>query len=549
MKFFTIFKNNISSFYIFIPLLLILPIAIYIFLDAWLWPWDQALYGERTIDLYKSLRRDSFIQYINLFFNIMGSKAPAICWVGQFFVPFHKVFNNIDTALLLQILLLSFLTLVLVYKIVYHYYKSYFISFLTCLILSSNSLFLGLVHQYYVEIPQLFSVTLLYYFITKIKVWHPYTVGLNTISVICYGLIVKISTPLYMFFPSLYILFKLIPELKINHNIKTYFVFSLQHHIINIFYFILSLFMLFITVTYYTLHFQDVWSFATSSANGDIALTFAVKKSFISTFLAWFSALQTFTISYSIIFYCVILGIVFIILFNKNFKSSISKESNEFVILNLLSFFFILCVFSFQINQENRYLLPVCLIFIFILIHYVYLLKNKIVLYLLTLYFVIQYSILNITLLNLYPIDLSKFIPDSLGRMVVNQEYSYRQELLDILKYTCPINSKNQNIVAVDYLNLNANTLSYYSRYLNVSYANNCSYSMLSYERENLGLKVELGRILYEPKPYIIIPKKIKDPNRQKTIQVLLDRKIYEDDIVINKHLKLNRVLKLVKNN
>ena len=66
-------------------------------------------------------------------------------------------------------LLLSFLNLILVYKIVYHYYKSYFISFLACLILSSNSLFLGLVHEYFVEMPQLFSVTLLYYFITKNK--------------------------------------------------------------------------------------------------------------------------------------------------------------------------------------------------------------------------------------------------------------------------------------------------------------------------------------------------------------------------------------------
>ena len=47
------------------------------FLDNSAWLWDQALYGERTIDLYKSLRRDSFVQYINLFFNIMGSKAPA----------------------------------------------------------------------------------------------------------------------------------------------------------------------------------------------------------------------------------------------------------------------------------------------------------------------------------------------------------------------------------------------------------------------------------------------------------------------------------------
>ena len=448
-------------------------------------------------------------------------------------------------------LLLSFLNLILVYKIVYHYYKSYFISFLACLILSSNSLFLGLVHEYFVEMPQLFSVTLLYYLITKIKVWHPYTVGLNTISVICYGLIVKISTPLYMFFPSVYILFKLIPNLKINRNIKTYFVFSLQHNIINIFYFILSLFMLFITVSYYTLHFQDVWSFATSAANGDIAVDYGIKRSFLQTFFDWFSALQTFTISYSIIFYCVILGIIFIILLkaNKKFKNQISKESNEFVLLNLLSFFFILCVFSFQINQDNRYLISVCLVFNFIIIHYCYVLKNKIVLYLLTLYFVIQYSILNITLLNLYPVDLSKFIPDGIGRVVLNQQYLHKEELFDIIKSTCPINSKNENMVIVDYPELNANTLTYYSTYLNLPYHHKCMYHLAFYLERTLGLEKELARILYKPIPYLILPKKIKNIHRQKTIQVLLDRKIYEDDIVINKHLKLNRVLKLIKNN
>ena len=91
MNFFTLFKNHISSYFfsIIIPLLLILPIAIYVFLDNSAWLWDQALYGERSIDLYKSLRRDSFLQYINLFFNIMTVKAPAICWLGQFFVPFQ----------------------------------------------------------------------------------------------------------------------------------------------------------------------------------------------------------------------------------------------------------------------------------------------------------------------------------------------------------------------------------------------------------------------------------------------------------------------------
>ena len=106
--------------------------------------------------------------------------------------------------------------------------------------------------------------------------------------------------------------------------------------------------MLFITVTYYTLHFQDVWSFATSSANGDIALYFGLKRSFLQTFFDWFTVLQLFTISYSIIFYFVVIGIIFMIFLNKNFKKSVSKESNEFVILNFISFLFILFVFSFN---------------------------------------------------------------------------------------------------------------------------------------------------------------------------------------------------------
>ena len=67
---------------------------------------------------------------------------------------------------------------------------------------------------------------------------------------------------------------------------------------------------------------------------------------------------------------------------------------------------------------------------------------------------------------------------------------------------------KNQNIVAVDYGELNANTLSYYSTYVNVPYSNKCIYNSLSYESENLGLEKELGRILYDPNLILLYLKK-----------------------------------------
>src|SRR6266567_3478961 len=81
-------------------LLLIAPNIAWIFFDKHVWPWDQAWYGEVSVNLYYMLTH-SISAWPSTMISAFGTKAPALAWFGQFFVPLSKFGLSIDEALLL----------------------------------------------------------------------------------------------------------------------------------------------------------------------------------------------------------------------------------------------------------------------------------------------------------------------------------------------------------------------------------------------------------------------------------------------------------------
>src|SRR6266545_2399673 len=68
------------------------PSVLWIALDEHVWPWDQAWYGQVTVELYYTLREDPG-EWLPAMVHAFGIKAPGTAWLGQWFVPLGALFG------------------------------------------------------------------------------------------------------------------------------------------------------------------------------------------------------------------------------------------------------------------------------------------------------------------------------------------------------------------------------------------------------------------------------------------------------------------------
>ena len=69
-------------------------------LDQHIWPWDQAMYGNATLELWET-REIGAIAWLWTALHTLPATPPLIAWVGQFFVPLRRVCGEFRSALLL----------------------------------------------------------------------------------------------------------------------------------------------------------------------------------------------------------------------------------------------------------------------------------------------------------------------------------------------------------------------------------------------------------------------------------------------------------------
>src|SRR4051812_23551785 len=95
-------------------LLLLIPSIVWIGLDQHVWPWDQAWYGEVTIDVWRA-RHLGMETWLQAMLHAIGAKPPLMTWAGQFFIPLSHLTGDIESALLLLNICLAAGTLWCVY--------------------------------------------------------------------------------------------------------------------------------------------------------------------------------------------------------------------------------------------------------------------------------------------------------------------------------------------------------------------------------------------------------------------------------------------------
>src|ERR1700722_5046101 len=96
--------------------LLIAPSLLWIIRDHQVWPWDQASYGEVSVNLWFWLTH-SVTNWAQTMINGLNSKPPGIVWLGEFFVPLRTALGSVEAALLLSILVTQCIVLLLLFEI------------------------------------------------------------------------------------------------------------------------------------------------------------------------------------------------------------------------------------------------------------------------------------------------------------------------------------------------------------------------------------------------------------------------------------------------
>lgn len=456
--------------------LMVVPGFFWVFFDNSVWPWDQAWYGEMSVSLYYTLTH-SFSDWYPAMMKAFATKSPGIAWFGQFFVPIG-FWAGTEEALLLFILLVQFFTLVFTYKIIFSLTESRKISFTACLAMAGAPLFVGMGHQYFVEPLQLLAVVFFVYIATKGKTWLKYDQIIALIAMSAFAMIVKISSPLYVFLPVIMILRNIL--IAPQSSVKRYFFEKKSRILI----YAAGISFLAISVNWYAINGGHILKFMKETSSGSVALFFGKETSFFEKLPYWLNAFQkSFFIPGVFEIVILIIAISAAVLFFKRTKFT-RKEINFSAWISFFPVVIVLAIFSFQVNEETRYLLPILIYLVIILSWVLYYIKNDLISYSIIVIFLFQLIFINGYALNLINVKNPNF---SVWVIPVHADISEKAQAKFAVSETCGSETKGKiNMAGVEYPWLNANSLSFYASQNQLSTGIYCFYTSLGFAESNV---------------------------------------------------------------
>lgn len=522
-----------------ILLLLVLPSIIWIFLDHHVWPWDPSWYGEVSVKLYYNLTH-SFSDWVRTMIIAFGVKAPAIAWIGQFFVPFSLLTGSVDRALLLSIITAEWVALVLIYKTVLHLTNgTRSLAFLASLMVAGAPLMVGLSHHYFVETWQLLAVVIFLFIVVRVQSWNRYTSILAVIFVSSFAMLVKITSPLYIFTPAAIFVWYF---LKQKNQISLKDFLSVKKNWI----FVLLVFVILVAcVGWYAVNGGFILEFMRQASSGHLADLYGSSGSLFTKLHFWGVAFgESFFVPISMIF----LPILFILFLVKIIRFKDTNHNKNFSLLSgfsLIAILLVLGVFSFQVNEETRYLLPIIPYVVICVCYMLYRMNSRWLNVIAFGVFMLQFFIANGSILGVVQYDTWR-IPGWNTKVELNRD---SKELVDfIIQNTCQPNIADRiNVIGVEYPSLNANSLGYYSIQQKISRGYQCYYTSLGYAATNV--EEAYGRLKNDINPpyFITSSEAVMETNAFNAVSAPVVKLIEKDPDFEELKLARNSVIRIFR--
>jgi hypothetical protein len=337
--------------------LLLLPGVYWIFIDQSVWAWDESWYGTVAVDLWYTLIHTPTIWFGEMLRALVwetGTRAPGIAWSGQFFVPLGQLLGSIETGLLLWVILIQYINLIMIFQIgrtlcPLHISQS----IIGILVAVSAPLFVALGHLMYVEPLQMLGVTYFYWIAVKSARWDKITIIAHLLLAISISMLAKASSPLYCILPGILVLSQLVKRDKWDRNNNSCKRYGKM-------FFVVAVCLIFsATVMWYVRNIGLLYSFVVSTTTGEIAKHYGQQGTFLKELQYWLSVFQRsfFTPEMFVIIGIALLAILGIWIVRQDTKRWNSQSI--IALIALLQVIIPIIVFSMQIDEIQRFMLPV----------------------------------------------------------------------------------------------------------------------------------------------------------------------------------------------
>lgn len=451
-------------------------------------PWDQAWYLENSQIIYHSWIKDGVWGLLNSFSHALnGVKAPLISILP---LPFYLLLGNSEMAAMF----VNFSFLILFSYFLFRLVKAVSnekVAFLSVLITQTMPLFVGLNRQFLVEYGLATLVVMYLYFLIKSDYFQDKKCNTWLGLLLGFGLLMKIIFPLYVFFPSLWVVY-----LR-GKNSKYIFEKSFIWQCVKI-----LLIGFFVCVIWYVPNIKSVISFAFSVSIGDVASHYGFADIFSwDVIYKYWKSLVNICIS-SYYFVALLISFLFYLgclIFCRR-KEKLVKIYHKGVLL--LWFFVPFAVFTFGVNKDFRYMLPtfpVIAIFISLMIFQLSLNIKRTIITLGVFILIIFYPF--------WTIYYGSFVDaiSAENRESISLPDSTDWRTTEIVQYIHQEMYKRDNpslwnIVAVDHPAMNYNTYSYIASTENYVYPVN--FGNLGYNQEDFS---EVLKIIDRAEPSFIL--------------------------------------------
>lgn len=458
----------------------LIPSLVWILSDRRVWPWDQAWYGEVSVELWFKFTHH-IGSWIPGMLGAFGSKAPGVAFLGQLFVPIGRLFGSIEPALLLSVLTAQAGTLSLIYRIGKRFSPERFsVALAGVAVAAAAPLFVALSHQYVAEPLQLFGVAYFYFLAACSDTMRRETLIGHLLIATSTAMLAKVTSPLYCAFPGFLALATLIGKFRGKRPPSE----GCLHWKSGLF--MTGVILSLLCVIWYIRNFHLVLDFVRLASSSEIALQYGSRGTFQKKLITWLNASQTslaFPAILAAIGLVLIAAVGIFLVRHRGRVSSRTSRLDLLAVASLLHILAVLAVFSMNINEETRYLLPLLPAVATILMWSLTQIRVPAIAMMTAGMLVVQWGFvcsqaLGITARN--P-KLSYWL------LPVNRDRQQMDEITAVIQATSqPKDSGRYNISGVEIPWLNANSLAFYSAKAQLKSKHRCYYTSLGYAAQDI---------------------------------------------------------------
>ena len=458
----------------------LIPNLVWIARDHTPWPYDQAWYGEVSVNLWFNLTR-SLSGWLRTMLAGIDMKPPGVVWLGQLFVPLGSVFGSIESALLFSVIVAQALTLYLVFRIGRAIAPdSYAAPVLGVVFASAGQIFVGLSHQFMVEPLQALAVAWTVFIVIRCREWSAPRIVLHMAGSLFLGLLAKATTPLYCLLPFLYIGLVLIRKPLFlgwqdewRNNSMRVLAFSVC--VVGP-----------LTAGWYAVNLKAAWRHVREASSGEIALQYGTRASVPAKLVVWLKLLDRSFLSPYLgwaVAIAILAGLAYRIA--RGGTRAIPSGGIFAVVLSALQCALLLLIFSMNDAVDSRYMYAMYVFLATILMWACAPITNRAV-------FLAAFAICALQLITVHRIALGAAGTASeqgewLGTPHEDRSRYNQMERIVAMTSTKP----GYNIVGVEEPWLNANTASFFAVKRSLDTGVRSYYTSLGYAEKNVATAVK----------------------------------------------------------